>query len=74
MPRRESEKMEVQDEAKKENQVFGSAGIAKFVSNGVNLLGNDNDDDGGPTMRLEDTRAVVIMNAHCSEWKCGAPS
>jgi len=57
--------MEVQDEAQKENQVFG--GMAKFVANGVNVLRVDDDaeDGGGQTMQLEDNRAVVIMNAHC---------
>ena len=56
--------MEVQDEAQKENQVFG--GMAKFVANGVNVLrADDAEDSGGQTMQLEDNRAVVIMNAHC---------
>lgn len=67
--------MEVQDEAQKENQVFG--GMAKFVSNGVTVIGGDGgsvDDSGGTTLKLEDSRAVVIMNAHCivqvSNWSC----
>ncbi len=85
MPRSESEKMEVQDEAKKENQVFGTAGMAKFGVNGVNVMSQqgdgDGEDSGGPTLRFEDTRAVVIMNAHCivqmankSVRACGASS
>lgn len=60
----ESEKMEIQDEAQKENQVFG--GMAKFVANGVNVMqAEEAEESGGQTMQLEDNRAVVIMNAHC---------
>ena len=65
--------MEVQDEAQKENKVFG--GMASFVANGVNVLSGGADEsegnNGGSTLRLEDSRAVVIMNAHCIVQVCG---
>ena len=59
---RESEKLEIADESNRENQVYG-AGTAKFGVNDMNVMYDEDNNSQG--LKVEELRAVIIMNAHC---------
>ena len=67
VPLRQAEKLEAEDDANKENEVFGSAGnLGRYGLNGVKALTGINEtEEQSLSINVGDTRAVIIMDAHC---------
>lgn len=69
-PPSQAEKLEQEDESNRENEMFGSAGIAKFgprvasLMEGTSAVGGEL--GGGAAIRVEEPRAVVMINAQCT--------
>ena len=65
-PLRQAEKLEVEDDANKENEVFGSSGnMGRYGLSGTKDIAALTESDDSLSINVGDTRAVIIMDAHC---------
>ena len=63
----QAEKLEIEDDANKENEVFGSSGyMGRYGLAGNKAIAGLTEADDSMSINVGDTRAVIIMDAHCS--------